>query len=124
MAKQTIRDMNWQGKRAIVRVDFNVPLEGTQITDDTRIRAAVPTIEALRAAGASVVLMSHLGRPKGKRDAKYSLAPVAARLGELLGVGVPLLPDCVGAEVEAVARALRPGEVILLENLRFHPEEE
>jgi phosphoglycerate kinase len=124
MAKQTIRDVNWQGKRAIVRVDFNVPLEGAQITDDTRIRAAVPTIQALREAGAPVVLMSHLGRPKGKRDPKYSLAPVAARLGELLGVEVPLQPDCVGAGVEAAARALRPGDVILLENLRFHPEEE
>ena len=124
MAKQTIRDVNWQGKRAIVRVDFNVPLEGTQITDDTRIRAAVPTIQALREAGASVVLMSHLGRPKGKRDPKYSLAPVAAHLTALLGVEVPLQPDCVGAGVEAAARALHPGDVILLENLRFHPEEE
>src|SRR3954451_4212138 len=124
MAKQTIRDVNWLGKRAIVRVDFNVPLEGTQITDDTRIRAAVPTIQALREAGASVVLMSHLGRPKGKRDPKYSLAPVAGRLSELLGMDVPLQPDCVGAGVESAARALHPGDVILLENLRFHPEEE
>jgi phosphoglycerate kinase len=124
MAKQTIRDIDWAGKRAIVRVDFNVPLEGARITDDTRIRAAVPTIQALREAGAAVVLMSHLGRPKGKRDAKYSLAPVAARLGELLGVAVPLQPDCVGPAVEAAARALGPGDVLLLENLRFHPEEE
>jgi phosphoglycerate kinase len=118
MPKQTIRDVQWAGKRAIVRVDFNVPLEGDRITDDTRIRAAVPTIEALRSAGAAVVLMSHLGRPKGKRDPKYTLAPVAAHLG------VPLQPDCVGAEVEAAVRALRPGEVTLLENLRFHAEEE
>ena len=124
MAKQTIRDVDWAGKRAIVRVDFNVPLDGARITDDTRIRAAVPTIAALREAGAAVVLMSHLGRPKGKRDPKFSLAPVAARLGELLGVAVPLLDDCVGPEVEAATRALKPGEVILLENLRFHPEEE
>lgn len=126
MVKQTIRDIDWSGNsmRAIVRVDFNVPLDGDQITDDTRIRAALPTIAALRETGAAVVLMSHLGRPKGRRDPKYSLAPVAARLGELLGVAVPLQPDCVGAEVEAAARALRPGDLILLENLRFHPEEE
>jgi phosphoglycerate kinase len=124
MAKKTIRDVDWSGKRAIVRVDFNVPLEGATITDDTRIRAALPTIAALREAGAAVVLMSHLGRPKGKRDPKYSLAPVAARLGELLGTAVPLQGDCVGPEVEAAARALRPGDVILLENLRFHAEEE
>jgi phosphoglycerate kinase len=124
MAKQTIRNIDWSGKRAIVRVDFNVPLEGERITDDTRIRAAVPTIQALREAGASVVLMSHLGRPKGKRDPKYTLAPTAMRLGELLGVAVPLQPDCVGPAVGAAARALGPGDVILLENLRFHAEEE
>jgi phosphoglycerate kinase len=118
MPKMTIRDVDWAGRRAIVRVDFNVPLEGDRITDDTRIRAAVPTIEALRSAGASVVLMSHLGRPKGQRDPKYTLAPVAAHLG------VTLQSDCVGPEVEAAVRALRPGEVTLLENLRFHPEEE
>ena len=118
MVKQTIRDVNWAGKRAIVRVDFNVPLDGGTITDDTRIRAAVPTIEALREAGASVVLMSHLGRPKGRRDPNFSLAPVAAHLG------VPLQQDCIGPEVEAAARALGPGEVILLENLRFYAEEE
>src|SRR5687767_12182256 len=103
MPKQTIRDVAWAGKRAIVRVDFNVPLEGDRITDDTRIRAAVPTIAALRSAGASVVLMSHLGRPKGKRDPKYGLAPVATRLGELLGTAVALQDDCVGAGVEAAA---------------------
>ncbi len=124
MAKQTIRDVDWSGKRAIVRVDFNVPLDGDQIADDTRIRAALPTITALREAGAAIVLMSHLGRPKGQRDPKYSLAPVAARLGDLLGVAVPLQGDCVGPQVEAAARALGPGDVILLENLRFHPEEE
>ncbi len=124
MAKQTIRDIAWAGKRAIVRVDFNVPLEGARITDDTRIRAAVPTIQALREAGAAVVLMSHLGRPKGQRNPKYTLAAVAKRLGELLGVAVPLQDDCVGPAVEAAARALGPGDVILLENLRFHPEEE
>jgi phosphoglycerate kinase len=124
MAKQTIRDVDLHGKRALVRVDFNVPLEDGRITDDTRIRAAVPTIQALRDAGASVVLMSHLGRPKGKPDPRYSLAPAARRLGELLRTDVPLLPDCVGPEVEAAVRKLQPGDVVLLENLRFHPEEE
>src|SRR5438067_8498993 len=124
MAKQTIRDLDLSGKRALVRVDFNVPLEGERITDDTRIRAALPTIQALRDAGASAVLMSHLGRPKGGPDPKYSLAPVARHLSELLGAAVPLLPDCVGPEVEARARGLQPGQVVLLENLRFHPEEE
>ncbi len=124
MAKQTIRDVDVRGKRALVRVDFNVPLEGDRITDDTRITAALPTIEALRDAGASVVLMSHLGRPKGKPDPRYSLAPVARHLGELLGASVPLLPDCVGPEVERFVEQLKPGDVALLENLRFHAEEE
>ena len=124
MAKQTIRDVDVRGKRALVRVDFNVPLEGDRITDDTRITAALPTIEALRGAGASVVLMSHLGRPKGKPDPRYSLAPVARHLGELLGASVPLLPDCVGPEVERFVQGLKPGDVALLENLRFHAEEE
>ena len=124
MAKQTIRDVAWQGKRALVRVDFNVPLDGARIADDTRIRAALPTIEALREGGASVVLMSHLGRPKGRVDPRYSLAPVARHLSELLGTEVALLPDCVGPEVEAAVRRLRPGQVVTLENLRFHPEEE
>src|SRR5215216_2920813 len=118
MAKQTIRDVDVRGKRALVRVDFHVPLEGDRIT------AALPTIEALRGAGASVVLMSHLGRPKGKPDPRYSLAPVARHLGQLLGVSVPLLPDCVGPEVERFVQGLKPGDVVLLENLRFHAEEE
>ncbi len=124
MAKQTIRDVDVRGKRALVRVDFNVPLEGDRITDDTRITAALPTIEALRRAGGAVVLMSHLGRPKGKPDPRYSLAPVARHLGELLGASVPLLPDCVGPEVESFVQGLEPGDVVLLENLRFHAEEE
>jgi phosphoglycerate kinase len=124
MDKQTIRDIDWRGKRAIVRVDFNVPLDGDQITDDTRIRAALPTIQALRDGGAAVVLMSHLGRPKGQVNAKYSLAPAAARLSELLGVAAPLQPDCIGPKVAASVQALKPGDVTLLENLRFHPEEE
>lgn len=124
MAKQTIRDLDLHGKRALVRVDYNVPLAGDRITDDTRIRATLPTIQALRAGGAAVVLMSHLGRPKGRVEPRYSLAPVAKRLGELLGGDVQFLPDCVGPEVEAAVRQLQPGDVALLENLRFHPEEE
>jgi phosphoglycerate kinase len=124
LGKRTIRDVDWTGKRVIVRADFNVPLDGDRITDDTRITAALPTIAALREAGAAVVLMSHLGRPKGKRDPKYSLAPVAKRLSELLKIDVPLLPDCVGPEVEAAVGKLGPGDVALLENLRFHADEE
>lgn len=124
MRKQTIRDVDFRGRRALVRVDFNVPLDGSRITDDTRIRAAVPTIRALIAVGARVVLMSHLGRPKGKVAPEFSLAPVAARLSELLGQPVPLAPDCVGPEAERVVAALRDGDVALLENLRFHAAEE
>ncbi len=116
--------MELSGRRALLRVDFNVPLDGDRITDDTRITAAMPTIEHCLKAGASLVVASHLGRPKGKRDPKFSLAPVAARLGELLGRPVPLAPDCVGAEAEEQARGLEPGDVLMLENLRFHEEEE
>ncbi len=105
-------------------MDLNVPLEDGRIAEDTRIRAVVPTIEHCLEAGASVILASHLGRPKGAVDPRYSLKPVAARLEELLGRPVPLLPDCVGPEVEAAAAALKPGETVLLENLRFHPGEE
>lgn len=125
MDKATVRDINAHGKRALVRVDFNVPQDDSgAITDDTRIRASLPTIRYLLDQGASVVLMSHLGRPKGKVNPKYSLRPVAERLSELLGRPVPLAPDCVGPEVEAMARGLKPGDMLLLENLRFHPEEE
>jgi phosphoglycerate kinase len=106
-------------------VDFNVPQDDSgAITDDTRIRASLPTIQYLLDHGASVVLMSHLGRPKGQVNPRYSLRPVAERLSELLGRPVALAPDCVGAQVEALAQALKPGEALLLENLRFHPEEE
>ena len=123
--KKTIEDVDVQGKRVLVRVDFNVPMdEQGRITDDKRIRASLPTIQYLLRHGARVVLMSHLGRPKGKPDPKYSLKPVAHRLQELLGVPVQMLPDCVGDEVERAVAGLAPGHVALLENLRFHPEEE
>ena len=114
-----------KGKRVFIRADFNVPLspEGT-ITDDNRIKSTLPTISSVLDRGGSVILASHLGRPKGKVDKQYTLAPVAARLAELLGREVIFLEDCVGKEVEEKAHALQPGEVVLLENLRFHPEEE
>src|SRR5688572_813833 len=127
MAKLTVRDVDVAGKRVLVRVDFNVPLdEGQSITDDTRIRASLPTIQYLLENGAAVILMSHLGRPKGGPNPRYSLAPVAAHLQGLLGeqTRVIFVSDCVGSEVEEAARALEPGQVLLLENLRFHPEEE
>jgi len=125
MAKKTLSDIDVSGKRALVRVDFNVPLsEDQKITDDTRIRAAVPTIQYLLEGGASVVLMSHLGRPKGRVVPEMSLAPTAVRLGELLNLEVGLAPDCVGSIVEERAAALEPGQVMLLENLRYKPEEE
>jgi len=127
-AKRTIRDVDPSGKKVLVRVDFNVPLGpdargGLAVADDTRIRAALPTITALLERGAALALCSHLGRPKG-RDPKQSLAPVAARLGELLGRPVPLLADCVGPEVRAAIGRLKGGDAVLLENVRFHPEEE
>jgi phosphoglycerate kinase len=157
MNKKTIRDIDPKGKRVFVRVDFNVPLKGDQITDDTRIRAALPTLEDLLDRGAALIVASHLGRPDGKRVPALSLAPVAKRLGELLGesrgdgepVEVRLLCDCVGPEVEAAVKAMSPGhkqmispmtpglpragqmprqmawgDIVMLENLRFHPEEE
>jgi phosphoglycerate kinase len=121
--KQTINDLDVSGKRALVRVDFNVPLKNGAITDDTRIRAALPTIHQLLKAGASVVLMSHLGRPKGA-DPSQSLQPAAVRLSELLGKPVLFANDCIGADVQAQAAALKPGDVLLLENLRYHNAEE
>ena len=125
MAKKTLSDIDVSGKRALVRIDFNVPLsEDQEITDDTRIRAAVPTIQYLLKGGASVVLMSHLGRPKGCVVPEMSLAPTAVRLGKLLGIEVGLAPDCVGSIVEERAAALEPGQVMLLENLRYKLEEE
>jgi len=122
-AKRTIRDVDPSGKKVLVRVDFNVPLADGAVADDTRIRAALPTITYLLDHGAAIALCSHLGRPKGP-DPKQSLRPVARRLGELLGRDVPLLPDCVGPAVRDVVAKLRPGDVVLLENVRFHPEEE
>jgi phosphoglycerate kinase len=122
--KKTVRDVDVQGLRVLMRVDFNVPLQDGQISDDTRIQAAVPTIEYLLDHGAAVILMSHLGRPKGKVAPEFSLKPVAARLGELLGLDVAMAPDCVGGEVEKMAKALEPGDVLLLENTRYHAGEE
>lgn len=125
MNKQTIRDINVSGKRVLVRVDFNVPLDVEQhIVDDTRIRAALPTIQYLLQQGAAVILMSHLGRPDGQVVEKLRLTPVAQRLSALLHQSVRLAPDSVGAEVQALAQALQPGQVLLLENLRFHKAEE
>jgi phosphoglycerate kinase len=125
MEKKTIRDVDVARKRALVRVDFNVPLDAEQhITDDTRIRASLPTIQYLLENGAAVILMSHLGRPKGEVKKNYSLAPAAQRLSELLGRPIQMAPDCIGPHVESQAQALQPGQVLLLENLRFHKEEE
>ena len=125
MNKQTIRDIDWNGKRALVRVDFNVPLdENRAVTDDTRIRAALPTIHYLLDHGASVVLMSHLGRPKKKVAEEFRLKPAADRLQELLGKPVKTTSATTGAEAESAANALQSGEVLLLENTRFDPREE
>lgn len=123
LQKQTVRDREWSGVRVLVRCDFNVPLDGATITDDRRITEALPTVRYLLENGAAVILCSHLGRPKGVTP-EFSLAPVAASLAELLGQDVPLLPDCIGAEVKAACEALEPGQVVLLENVRFHAEEE
>ncbi|WP_341675514.1 phosphoglycerate kinase [Niveibacterium sp. SC-1] len=124
MTKLFIEDLDLSGKRALIRVDFNVPIKNGVVESDKRIRAALPTIRYALDKGASVVLMSHLGRPDGNKVAKYSLAPVAGRLQELLGKPVKFLNDCVGPEVEAAVNAAKPGEVILLENVRFYLEEE
>jgi phosphoglycerate kinase len=120
--KLTIVQVDLRDRRVFLRADFNVPLAGDEITDDTRIRAVLPTIECCFHNGASVVLASHLGRPQGRRP-RYSLRSVAFRLEELLGRPVPLAPDCVGPDCEELAASLRPGQCLLLENLRFHREE-
>src|SRR5271168_1534803 len=124
MNKLSIRDLQLAGNRVFIRVDFNVPLDGAKVTDETRIRETLPTLWLAIERGARLVLASHLGRPKGKRDPKYSLAPVAARLRELLGKPVEFASDCVGADAEAKSKALRDGDVLLLENVRYHAEEE
>ncbi|MBD3239252.1 MAG: phosphoglycerate kinase [Chitinivibrionales bacterium] len=124
MEKKTIRDVDVKGKRVLMRVDFNVPLEGGKVADDNRIRAALPTIKHVADQGASLVLMSHLGRPKGKPSPEFSLKPVAEYLGTLVDNKVEFVGDCVGDEVKAKASQLQAGDILVLENLRFHPEEE
>jgi phosphoglycerate kinase len=122
--KRNLRSIDPGGRRVLVRVDFNVPIQDGEVTDDTRIAAAMPTIRYLLQKKARVILMSHLGRPKGQVNPKYSLRPVATRLERLLRQSVRFADDCVGAETQALAMALQDGDVLLLENLRFHPEEE
>lgn len=124
MQQATVRDLKFGDKRVLVRVDYNVPLDGARVTDDTRITASLPTLQYLLEQGAALVLMSHLGRPKGKVKPEASLKPAAERLSELLGRPVKMAPDCVGEETLALKQALQPGEILMLENLRFHPEEE
>ncbi len=122
--KVSLKDLDLAGKRVLMRVDFNVPLDGTRITNNARIVAALPSIQHALDQGASVVLMSHLGRPDGERKLEYSMRPVSEELSKLLGRPVTQLDDCVGPEVEAACAKLAPGSVVLLENLRFHKEEE
>ncbi|MGM9657467.1 MAG: phosphoglycerate kinase [Eubacteriales bacterium] len=122
--KKSVEDINVSGKKVLVRCDFNVPLKDGVITDDSRIRGALPTIKYLLANGAAVILCSHLGRPKGEFNMKYSLAPVAAKLSEYLGIPVTLAKDVIGEDAQAKAAALKSGECMLLENVRFHAEEE
>ena len=124
MNKLSIRDLELGGKRVFVRVDFNVPLDRGRVTDDTRIRETLPTLAFARERGARLVLASHLGRPKGKPNPNYSLRPVAAKLAELLGAPVEFAADCVGSDAEGKSRALANGGVLLLENVRYHAEEE
>ncbi|HOM57891.1 MAG TPA: phosphoglycerate kinase, partial [Candidatus Latescibacteria bacterium] len=125
MAALTLRDIDVRGKRVLVREDYNVPLDENQnITDETRIQATLETVRWIIDRCGKLILMAHLGRPKGKPDPKQSLAPVAKRLAEILGKPVVLAPDCVGEETEAVVGRMKDGDVVLLENLRFHKEEE
>jgi len=124
MNKKTVRDVDLNGKRVLMRADFNVPIKDGVISDDKRIKATLPTIKYILEQGAALVLMSHLGRPAGTGyEAEFSLKPVADRLAELLGKPVKFAPDCIGAEVEAMAAALQPGQVMLLENVRFYKAE-
>jgi len=124
MAKLTVRDADVKGKKVLMRVDFNVPVSGGKVDDDTRIQAALPSIRHILDAGGKLILMSHLGRPKGKRKPEFTLQPAVDRLGALLGRPVALAPDCVGGETKRMADALGEGEVLVLENVRFHAEEE
>ncbi len=127
MNKKSVRDLKpfeLKGKKVLIRVDFNVPMEEGKISDDTRIRASLPTLKILRDAGAKVIIMSHLGRPEGgKPNPEFSLAPAAVRLGELMNMQVKMASECIGAEVEALAASLKDGEFLMLENVRFHKEE-
>src|SRR3989338_8230200 len=124
MDKLAIKDLDLKGKRVFIRVDFNVPIKDGAITDDTRIRESLPTINYAIERGARIILASHLGRPKGKADEKYSLKPVSKHLSKLLGRDVKMAVDCIGPEVLPLAQDLKDGEVLLLENVRFHKEEE
>ncbi len=125
MNKKTVKDVDLKGKRVIMRVDFNVPMANGAVTDDKRIRASLPTIQYILGQGASLVLMSHLGRPQGAGfDPAFSLKAASEALAKLLGKPVQMAPDCIGPEVEAMAKALQPGDVLMLENVRFHKEEE
>ena len=124
MNKKTVRDIDIKGKLVFMRVDFNVPMQDGKVTDDKRIKAALPTIKYCLDQGASLLLASHLGRPKGGSDPEFSLRPAAEVLSALLGIPVKMAPDCVGPEVEAMAKALKPGQVLMLENTRFHTGEE
>src|ERR1700690_1976522 len=124
MNKKTVKDIDIKGKRVLMRVDFNVPMQAGKVTDDKRIRASLPTIQYVLSQGASLILMSHLGRPKGGPDPEFSLRAASEVLSSLLGKPVKMAPDCVGPEVDKMAKALKPGEVLMLENTRFHAGEE
>src|SRR5258707_14485595 len=124
MPKLSIKDLDLKSQRVFIRVDFNVPIKDGKVEDDTRIRAAIPTLNYATEHGARVILASHLGRPKGQRVDKYSLRPVAEHLAKLMAKPVAFADDCVGEPASSKVKALKDGDVLLLENLRFHPEEE